>query len=261
MTAELTRMTAAQLAAARSRRGEVSAVEVTQAHLDRIAAGRRRRCTRSCTSRPSRARGGPGGGRPRAPRASRSARWPGVPLALKDVFTTADMPTTCGSQILDGWQPPYDATVTRRLREAGRRDPRQDEHGRVRDGLLHGELRVRPLAQPVGPDPGPGRLVRRLVRRGDRVRGAAGHRHRHRRLDPPARRRSAGSSGSSRPTAARPGTAWSPSPPRWTRRARWPGPCSTRRCCTRRCPGTTRATPPRSTRRCRRWWPRPGRPT
>jgi aspartyl-tRNA(Asn)/glutamyl-tRNA(Gln) amidotransferase subunit A len=43
----------------------------------------------------------------------------GVPLALKDVFTTADMPTTCGSRILDGWRPPYDATVTRKLREAG----------------------------------------------------------------------------------------------------------------------------------------------
>ena len=28
----------------------------------------------------------------------------GVPLALKDVFTTTDMPTTCGSAILDGWR-------------------------------------------------------------------------------------------------------------------------------------------------------------
>src|SRR5215470_9679153 len=43
----------------------------------------------------------------------------GVPLALKDVFTTLDMPTTCGSHILEGWQPPYDATITRRLRDAG----------------------------------------------------------------------------------------------------------------------------------------------
>ena len=43
----------------------------------------------------------------------------GVPLALKDVFTTTDMPTTCGSRILDGWRPPYDATITRRLRRAG----------------------------------------------------------------------------------------------------------------------------------------------
>ena len=73
--------------------------------------------------------------------------------------------------------------------------------------------------------------------------------------------RSAGSSASSRPTAAPPGTAWSRSPPRWTRQGRWPAPCSTRRCCTRSCPGTTRATRPRSTRRCRPWSPRPGRPT
>ncbi len=43
----------------------------------------------------------------------------GVPLALKDVLTMKGAPTTCGSRILEGWRPPYDATVTRRLREAG----------------------------------------------------------------------------------------------------------------------------------------------
>ena len=43
----------------------------------------------------------------------------GVPLALKDVFTTTDMPTTCGSKILQDWRSPYDATVTVRLRAAG----------------------------------------------------------------------------------------------------------------------------------------------
>ncbi|EPQ75454.1 Asp-tRNA(Asn)/Glu-tRNA(Gln) amidotransferase subunit GatA [Mycobacterium marinum] len=43
----------------------------------------------------------------------------GVPLALKDVFTTVDMPTTCGSKILEGWRSPYDATLTLRLRAAG----------------------------------------------------------------------------------------------------------------------------------------------
>lgn len=42
----------------------------------------------------------------------------GVPLALKDVFTTSDMPTTCGSKILEGWRSPYDATLTARLRAA-----------------------------------------------------------------------------------------------------------------------------------------------
>ncbi|MCV7191386.1 Asp-tRNA(Asn)/Glu-tRNA(Gln) amidotransferase subunit GatA [Mycolicibacterium brumae] len=43
----------------------------------------------------------------------------GVPLALKDVFTTTDMPTTAGSKILEGWRSPYDATVTAKLRAAG----------------------------------------------------------------------------------------------------------------------------------------------
>ncbi|MBV7295137.1 Asp-tRNA(Asn)/Glu-tRNA(Gln) amidotransferase subunit GatA [Corynebacterium sp. TAE3-ERU12] len=43
----------------------------------------------------------------------------GVPLALKDVFTTTDAPTTCGSKMLEGYLSPYDATVTKKLREAG----------------------------------------------------------------------------------------------------------------------------------------------
>jgi aspartyl-tRNA(Asn)/glutamyl-tRNA(Gln) amidotransferase subunit A len=42
----------------------------------------------------------------------------GVPLALKDVLTMQGAPTTCGSRILEGWVPPYDATVTERLRAA-----------------------------------------------------------------------------------------------------------------------------------------------
>jgi len=43
----------------------------------------------------------------------------GVPVVLKDNLCTTDYPTTCGSRILDGWTSPYDATVVRRLREAG----------------------------------------------------------------------------------------------------------------------------------------------
>jgi aspartyl-tRNA(Asn)/glutamyl-tRNA(Gln) amidotransferase subunit A len=115
--ADLTTLTAAQIAAAIAG-GEVSAVEVTRAHLDRIAqtdlhvraflhvgAEQALAAARAVDSR--RAAGSPLG--PLA----------GVPLALKDVFTTADMPTTCGSAILAGWQPPYDATITDRLRRAG----------------------------------------------------------------------------------------------------------------------------------------------
>ncbi len=117
MSAELTRLTAAQTAAAIAA-GEISAVEVTAAHLDRIeavdgavhaflhvAADAAMRAASAVDSKRA-------AGVPLGPLA-------GVPLALKDVFTTLDMPTTCGSRILDGWQPPYDATITRRLRQAG----------------------------------------------------------------------------------------------------------------------------------------------
>lgn len=43
----------------------------------------------------------------------------GVPVALKDNLCTRGIPTTCSSRILDGWRPPYDATVVTRLRQAG----------------------------------------------------------------------------------------------------------------------------------------------
>jgi len=117
MDGELIRRTAADLAAAVAG-GEVSAAEVTQAHLDRIAAADDRlHAFLHVAAEPALAAARAVDDR----RAAGDALGPlaGVPLALKDVFTTADMPTTCGSRILAGWLPPYDATVTRRLRRAG----------------------------------------------------------------------------------------------------------------------------------------------
>jgi aspartyl-tRNA(Asn)/glutamyl-tRNA(Gln) amidotransferase subunit A len=57
----------------------------------------------------------------RAAQVARGAGGPlgGVPVLLKDNLCTTDYPTTCGSKILAGYQPPYDATVVSRLRAAG----------------------------------------------------------------------------------------------------------------------------------------------
>ena len=43
----------------------------------------------------------------------------GVPIALKDNMCTRGVETTCSSKILQGWKPPYDATVVTKLRNAG----------------------------------------------------------------------------------------------------------------------------------------------
>ena len=95
----------------------MSAVEVTQAHLDRIAEvdgdihaflhvdGARALATAAAVDAKIAA------GESVGPLA-------GVPLALKDVFTYAGAPTTCGSRILEDWVPPYYATVTQRLLDA-----------------------------------------------------------------------------------------------------------------------------------------------
>ncbi|HEX8002137.1 MAG TPA: Asp-tRNA(Asn)/Glu-tRNA(Gln) amidotransferase subunit GatA [Mycobacteriales bacterium] len=114
---DLTRLSAAALASLVAS-GEASAVEVARAHLDRIAAVDDKLHaflhvdTDGAIAAAERVDAARAAGEPLSPLA-------GVPLALKDVFCTEGVPTTCGSKILEGWRPPYDATVTRRLKEAG----------------------------------------------------------------------------------------------------------------------------------------------
>ncbi len=114
---DLTRLTAAQLAEKIAKR-EVSSVEVTKAHLERIeqvdgqvhaflhvdAEGALASATAADNAIAD--------GKPQSVLA-------GVPLGLKDVLASKGLPTTCGSKILEGWIPPYDATLVTKLKEAG----------------------------------------------------------------------------------------------------------------------------------------------
>jgi aspartyl-tRNA(Asn)/glutamyl-tRNA(Gln) amidotransferase subunit A len=110
--------TTATAIAAAVRAGEWSAVEVVERHLAAIAAGEGdvhafnlvladdARAAAAAVDRKVAAGGDPG---PLA----------GVPIALKDNLCTRGVPTTCSSRILEGWRPPYDATVVARLAAAG----------------------------------------------------------------------------------------------------------------------------------------------
>ena len=112
-----TRRTAAELVEALAA-GATTSVALTEAHLDRIAAvdgdvhaflhlDRDGALAQAAASDRRRADGAP------------ASALDGVPIAVKDVLATRGLPTTCGSKILEGWVPPYDATVVRRLRDAG----------------------------------------------------------------------------------------------------------------------------------------------
>jgi aspartyl-tRNA(Asn)/glutamyl-tRNA(Gln) amidotransferase subunit A len=111
------RLSAAQMAAALAE-GSTSSVELTQAHLDQIAAvdndvkaflhvdaeGALAQAKSVDAKRKS--------GEKLSPLA-------GIPLALKDVLAQRGVPTTAGSKILQGWRPPYDSTVVTKLKDAG----------------------------------------------------------------------------------------------------------------------------------------------
>ena len=113
---DIIRLNAADLAA-QIAAGEISSVEATQAHLDRIAAVdgdvhaflhvNEHALDAAADIDRRRAAG------------EQLGPIAGVPLAIKDVLVTTDQPSTSGSKILEGYMSPFDATVVARARAAG----------------------------------------------------------------------------------------------------------------------------------------------
>ncbi|AEV88267.1 glutamyl-tRNA amidotransferase subunit A [Actinoplanes sp. SE50] len=110
---DLTKLSAASLSGLIAAR-EVSAVEVATAHLDRIAAVDDRVHAFLHVDRE-----GALAAAQRVDDGEITGPLAGVPIAVKDVVTTKGIPTTAASKILEGWKPPYDATIVERLKAAG----------------------------------------------------------------------------------------------------------------------------------------------
>ncbi len=99
-------------------KGEVSSVELTQAHLERIAAvDDQVKAFLHVDSEGALAQAQEVDARRK--NGEKLSPLAGVPLALKDVLTQKGVPTTAGSKILQGWRPPYDSTVVSNLKSAG----------------------------------------------------------------------------------------------------------------------------------------------
>lgn len=120
MTAnELISLSAAAMAA-KLAAGEVTSVELTQAHLDRIAEvdGGARGVHAFLHVNGDEALAVAADVDARRAAGETLHELAGVPIAIKDLIVTKGQPTTAGSKILEGWMSPYDATVIKKIRAA-----------------------------------------------------------------------------------------------------------------------------------------------
>jgi aspartyl-tRNA(Asn)/glutamyl-tRNA(Gln) amidotransferase subunit A len=95
---------------------EISAAELTEAHLDAMAQARD--LNAFITETPELALEMAQASDARLAKGE-AGLLEGLPIAIKDLFCTEGVLTTAGSHILDGFRPPYDSTVTRKLWDAG----------------------------------------------------------------------------------------------------------------------------------------------
>ncbi len=95
--------------------GEQSSVEITQAFLDQIDAVDSQVHAFLCVDREGALRQAAAVDSSRAAGEPFSSPLAGVPVAVKDLLCYQGLPTTAGSRILEGWCPPYDASVVKRM--------------------------------------------------------------------------------------------------------------------------------------------------
>jgi aspartyl-tRNA(Asn)/glutamyl-tRNA(Gln) amidotransferase subunit A len=134
---------------------DVSAVEVTQAHLDRIDAvdGDIHAFLHVNTEEALEVAAGVDKARAAGEELHTLA---GVPIAIKDLIVTVGQPTTAGSKMLEGWMSPYDATVISRIRAArmpmlGKTNLDEFAMGSSTEHSAYGPTRNPWTASPAGP--------------------------------------------------------------------------------------------------------------
>ena len=169
---------------------DVSCEEVVTAHLDRLAAVEPRigafllplpeRALQKARRQDSDLAGG-----------GEAGALAGVPVVVKDVLDIQDIPTTCGSRILEGYTPPFTATAISRLEEAGAVVIGKSNMDEFAMGSSNEEQRpFRPTSQPLGHVPSiPRRVFKRIGSAASvaaSLCAAPGLGNRYRWLDPPA---------------------------------------------------------------------------
>jgi aspartyl-tRNA(Asn)/glutamyl-tRNA(Gln) amidotransferase subunit A len=117
VTDDLIKLSAAELASLVAS-GEASSRDITQAHLDRIAATEDR-VNAFLTVDTEGALAAADAVDARRAAGEQLPALAGVPISVKDIVVTNGVETTAASKILRGWIPPYDARIVTKLREAG----------------------------------------------------------------------------------------------------------------------------------------------